>query len=315
MSDNPTNGTPAGSNPAASGTPADEIPIEVETGPADSGNEASTEAASGEAASGEAASGEVVSIGDAGPGGNITTGAEIGEIAAVADHEIAVEVDTRESEITARLGQLEAEKAELEKEKKDTWERLLRATADLENYRKRARRDVDDARIDARTKVLRPMLEVIDNLERAVEHAERVDNPEQAHIAVLEGVKLVLRQFSQVLERFEVRVVEAVGQPFDPNLHEAISQIESAEHPSGSVVSSPQKGYTIGERLLRPSLVVVAKAPPAPANDAPAEPSGEGASDDGSADGSLDGSGGAETGPEPSGDSAADGVSAEKGEG
>lgn len=169
-----------------------------------------------------------------------------------------------------RLAQLEADKAQLAKEKQENWDRFLRATADLENFRKRSRRELDDARIEARSKVLREMLPVIDNLERALEHAESTEGGAQAG-GIVEGVKLVLRQFAQALERCDVRPVETVGKPFDPNHHEAISQMESAEHPPGSVVQALQKGYTIGERLLRPALVVVAKAPsePAPGSSGP----------------------------------------------
>jgi molecular chaperone GrpE len=166
-----------------------------------------------------------------------------------------------------RIAQLEAEKAQLAREKQDNWDRLLRTTADLDNLRKRSRRELDDTRTEARTKVLREMLPVMDNLERAMEHAqsETTGTGGGGAASVIEGVKLVLRQFAQALERCDVVAVDAVGKPFDPNLHEAISQVESAEHASGSVVQALQKGYTIGSRLLRPALVVVAKAPPEPA--------------------------------------------------
>jgi molecular chaperone GrpE len=165
--------------------------------------------------------------------------------------------------IEERLAKLEAEKAQLAKEKQDNWDRLLRTTADLDNVRKRTRREVDDARTEARSKVLREMLPVIDNLERAVEHAEGGQG-NTGVASLIEGVKLVLRQFAQALERSDVTPIDAVGKPFDPNMHEAISQIETTEHAPGSVVQALQKGYTIGNRLLRPALVVVAKAPPDP---------------------------------------------------
>lgn len=162
-----------------------------------------------------------------------------------------------------RIAQLEAENAQLARDKQEHWDRLLRATADMDNLRKRGRRELDDARIDARSKVLREMLPVIDNLERAVEHAEGAGEGAAA-ASIIEGVKLVLRQFAQALERCDVAPVDAVGKPFDPALHEAISQMETSEQPPGSVVQALQKGYTIGNRLLRPSLVVVAKAPAEP---------------------------------------------------
>jgi molecular chaperone GrpE len=156
--------------------------------------------------------------------------------------------------------ELEARIASLEKEKKDNWDRYLRAAADLENLRKRQKREVDDAKLESKGRVLKEMLPVVDNLERAIEHAtaQAGTNP------IIEGVQLVLRQFLTAFERLDVMPVEAAGQPFDPNLHEAISQQES-DAPPGTVVQVLQRGYKSGDRLLRPALVVVAKAKPAPA--------------------------------------------------
>jgi molecular chaperone GrpE len=175
------------------------------------------------------------------------------------DLNIGVEVDT--SEVPgARLAQLEAAVAKLEVEKKENFDKYLRAVADLENYRKRNKRDLDDARAEAKTKVLKEMLPVVDNLERAVEHAEKSQDPG----AVVDGIRLVLRQFLTAFERVDVTPVDAANQPFDPNLHEAISQQETDEFPPGTVVTVLQRGYRLGDRLLRPALVVVAKAKPAP---------------------------------------------------
>ena len=129
---------------------------------------------------------------------------------------------------------------------------------------------VDDARTDARSKVLINMLPVIDNLERAVEHAEKSGEGAGEGAGILDGVKLVLRQFTQAFERCDVKHIDALGAPFDPNIHEAISQMETADYPPGSVAQVYQKGYTIGERLLRASMVVVAKAPPEPVAETPA---------------------------------------------
>jgi molecular chaperone GrpE len=191
------------------------------------------------------------------------------------DSGIAVEVDTSElrdrdgnggapgstgsagsGSPEARIQELEAALARVEQEKKDNWDKYLRAVADLENFRKRGKRDLDDAKADARTKVLKEMLPVVDNLERAVEHAEKQGD---AAAAIIDGVKLVLRQFLTSFERVDVTPVDAAGQPFDPNVHEAISQIETDESPPGTVVQVLQRGYRLGDRLLRPALVVVAK--------------------------------------------------------
>ncbi len=209
-----------------------------------------------------------------------------GDVAVDAEGEevegLAIEVDTSElaeeggAEVAADDGSpapepadpiaaLEARVAALEEESKANYDRFLRASADLDNFRKRSRRDVEDARIDARSRTLREMLPVIDNLERALEHADK-----KVEEGIVKGVELVLRQFEQALERCDVKPVDALGKPFDPNFHEAISQIESTEHDPGSIAQVMQRGYTIGNRLLRPSLVVVARAPAPPT---PAEPS------------------------------------------
>ncbi len=175
----------------------------------------------------------------------------------VAESEIAVEVVAAEAPAAPDW---EAKIAALEKEKKENWDRYLRSAADLENLRKRTKREIDDARYDAKMKTLKEMLPVVDNLERAIEHASSQGgvNP------IVEGVQLVLRQFQTAFERLDVVGVEALNLPFDPNLHEAISQQES-DAPPGTIVQVLQRGYKIGERLLRPALVVVAKPAAKPA--------------------------------------------------
>lgn len=175
----------------------------------------------------------------------------------------AAEVDELAS-AKAELATAKERIATLEKEKKDNWDKYLRAVADVENGRKRAKRDLEDARAEVRAKVLKEILPVVDNLERAVEHAGGA--PESQ--AIVDGVKLVLRQVQQAFERLDVAAIDAQGQAFDPNLHEAISQAESDE-PPGTVVQVLQRGYKNGERLLRPAMVVVAKPKAAPAEPAP----------------------------------------------
>jgi molecular chaperone GrpE len=175
-----------------------------------------------------------------------------GEVAPVTGQAGEVSQRTETDELEARI-------AALEKEKKENWDRYLRTAADLENLRKRQKRELDDVRLESKGRVLKEMLPVVDNLERAIEHAtaQAGTNP------IVEGVQLVLRQFLTAFERLDVTPVEAAGQPFDPNLHEAISQQES-DSPPGTVVQVLQRGYKSGDRLLRPALVVVAKAKTAP---------------------------------------------------
>ena len=153
-----------------------------------------------------------------------------------------------------RASALEAERDEM----KDRW---VRTAAEFENWKKRARKEKDDAVATARESVLRDMLEIVDNLERATGAQGKPDNAVVDPAAVLKGVNLVLRLFQQKLERYDVKPFQAAGQPFDPRQHEAVSRIESADVPSGSVAAELQKGYRLGERLLRPALVSVSTGP------------------------------------------------------
>ena len=148
--------------------------------------------------------------------------------------------------------------AALEIERDEMKDRMLRVAADFENWKKRARKEQTDAVASARESVLRDVLEVVDNLERA---AGAQANGVVDGAAVMKGVSLVLRLFQQKLERYEVKPFEVTGQPFDPRVHEAVSRVESADVPSGAVAAELQKGYRIGERLLRPALVSVSTGP------------------------------------------------------
>ena len=156
--------------------------------------------------------------------------------------------------------------ATLEAEKTDIRDRMLRIAADFDNWKKRARKDQSDGEARAKEAVLRDFLEIADNLERATASwAEGKDGKDPDAKSVRDGVALVLRQFCSKLERYQVKVIEAVGQPFNPRFHEAISQAPSSEAKPGSVLHELQKGYLIGEKLLRPAMVVVAAAAPTPA--------------------------------------------------
>jgi molecular chaperone GrpE len=152
----------------------------------------------------------------------------------------------------ARLAEVQAEAARLR-------DQLLRTAADFDNYRKRARRDQDDERRRGRESLLKDLLPVFDNLERAVTHAEGA--PEAK--AVSDGLRMVLKQFVDTLDRSGIKRVPTVGLPFDPTKHEAIQHLESTEHPAGVVLVEVQPGYAIGESLVRAALVVVSKGPPA----------------------------------------------------
>jgi molecular chaperone GrpE len=148
--------------------------------------------------------------------------------------------------------------ANLEAERNEAKDRMLRVAAEFENWKKRARVTQAEAEANAREKVLRDVLEIADNLERAASHG---GDGAADGASILKGVTLVLRLLQQKLERHEVRPFESKGQAFDPRVHEAISRVESADVPAGSVAVELQKGYKIGEKLLRPAMVSVSTGP------------------------------------------------------
>lgn len=149
------------------------------------------------------------------------------------------------------------ELAACREEAKKNWDLYLRARADLDNQRKRAQRDVEDANRYGNDRLLKEMVPVLDNLERALEHAGQGTGGE----GLIEGVNLTVNLFRKTLDSFGVKAISAVGTPFDPNLHQAMGQVETAEHPPNTVVTEFQKGYLLNDRLLRPALVMIAKAP------------------------------------------------------
>lgn len=134
---------------------------------------------------------------------------------------------------------------------------LLRTAADFDNFRKRSRRDVEEAERRGREEAVREVLPIVDNLERAVSASESATDI----AAVAEGVRMVLKQFDDVASRLGLTRVVAVGERFDPNLHDAVQQVETDEHPPGTIVAEVVPGYRLGDRLLRAALVVVARPP------------------------------------------------------
>ena len=143
-------------------------------------------------------------------------------------------------------------------------ERIVRLTADFDNFRKRAQREKDEARQFAIQGLLEKLLPVLDNFEMALTAVKDADP------SVRDGVQMILDQLLGVLKESGVEPVDAMGQPFDPNLHEALSQEETTEVEEGTVVQQVQRGYKLNDRLVRPARVVVAKAPGA-AEEAPNE--------------------------------------------
>ena len=152
------------------------------------------------------------------------------------------------------------------------WDLYLRERADLENARKRHQRDREEAIRFANDRLLKEMIPVLDNLERAVGHAEQGDDDNQG---LLEGVNMTINQFRKVLEDFGVKPINALGEDFDPNLHQAMGHVETTDQAPNTVTSEFQKGYLLNDRLLRPSLVMVARAPNGATEDQDAEATGE----------------------------------------
>jgi len=143
--------------------------------------------------------------------------------------------------------------AQLEKQVEDGQQRLLRAQADFDNYRRRTVKEKEELAKYASSKLIGELIPVVDNFERALAAAESGGDKE----SLAKGVDMIFRQLMQVLEQEGLKAMDAVGQPFNPEFHQAIMQVESEEHDEGIVVEEVQKGYVIKEKVLRPAMVKV----------------------------------------------------------
>jgi molecular chaperone GrpE len=155
---------------------------------------------------------------------------------------------------------------ELREECRRLEDRWLRSRAELENVRRRAARDYEEERRRAAERIILPVLEVKDNLEKALgseenrlAEAAEGGEPGAREIGFFRGIQLIHKQLSEILEREGVSPVETAGRPFDPQIHEAVMQVESKDHESDTIVEEFQRGYLLGDRLLRPARVSVAK--------------------------------------------------------
>lgn len=173
------------------------------------------------------------------------------EQAVIGDAPEAPEIDARDLEIVT----LKEEAASLK-------DRLLRAAADMDNLRKRAEREKAEATLYAATNFARDLLSVADNMSRALTAVppEAREQADEATQNLLAGVELTERELLKVFERYNIRRVETVGAKFDPNLHQALFEVPTKDHPPGTVVQEMQPGFAIGDRCLRPAMVGVAKA-------------------------------------------------------
>ena len=142
-----------------------------------------------------------------------------------------------------------------EEELKEAQDRLLRLAAEMENTRKRLDREKTEGITYANESIMRQLIEVVDNLERAIEHGQSAENTE----GLLDGVRMTLKSFLDLLARFGAAPFESVGSVFDPNRHEAVFQEKNSELPDMTVTRELQKGYTLKDRLLRPARVGVSR--------------------------------------------------------
>lgn len=145
-----------------------------------------------------------------------------------------------------------------EQESRQHYERLLRVSADFENFKKRSLREADDFRKYSNELLLLELLSVVDNLERAI---QSTGSENSTAGCVIEGVEMTLKALLKIFEKFSVKLIEAVGKPFDPNFHQAMMQEASDLYPENIIIREFQKGYLLHDRLLRPSMVVVSKGP------------------------------------------------------
>ena len=167
------------------------------------------------------------------------------------------EQDNKEESSPSEIEKLRQDLAAKELEAKKNYDLYLRQVADLENFKKRVAREKEEAIRYGNEALVKDLLPILDNLERAVEHAELGGNGKP----LLAGIELVLKGFLEVLEKHGVTQISAKGEPFNPHKHEAFAQVESTDHEPNTVVEELHKGYFMADRLLRPSLVSVAKLP------------------------------------------------------
>ena len=165
--------------------------------------------------------------------------------------------DTIASASEAELVQLRQELDKKEHEARQNYDRFVRQLAEFENFKKRTAREKEESIRFANEALIKDLLPVIDNLERAVEHAKGGGNGKP----LVEGVEMVLKGFIDILIKHGVKQITAVGAPFDPEKHEAMAQVETHGHEPNTVIEEHHKGYLLMDRLLRPSLVSVAKEP------------------------------------------------------
>ncbi len=165
--------------------------------------------------------------------------------------------DQDESDAKDPLEALEEKLQTSQEEAKESYDRSLRISAEFENYKKRSAREMEDFRKFANELLIKELLSVVDNLERAI---TSTDNNGNSGDNVVEGVDLILKEILKIFERFQVSPIDCVEKPFDPSFHQAVMREENDDYPENTVVKELQKGYLLHDRLLRPAMVAVSVA-------------------------------------------------------
>jgi molecular chaperone GrpE len=171
--------------------------------------------------------------------------------------ELQMHLEEEKKEKEKEIEELKKKLEEKEKEVKEHYERLLRVAADFDNYKKRATREKEEWTKFANEDLIKTILPFVDNLERAINHAEKVEDTG----VLIEGVRLTIQQLLQALNKFGLSSFESLGKPFDPAMHEAILLVPTDQHEPNQVVEEFQKGYLLNDRLIRPATVSVSKSP------------------------------------------------------
>lgn len=162
-----------------------------------------------------------------------------------------------EAETDAPAASLEEKYEAAVEESKQSYDRFLRVSAEFDNFKKRKTREMADFRKFANESLIKDLLPMVDNLERAIQSAKQ---DEGSAGTLIEGVEMILGETLKILEKFRVKPIEALNKQFDPCFHQAVFQEETDQHPENTVINEVQKGYLLHDRLLRPAMVVVSQA-------------------------------------------------------
>lgn len=167
-----------------------------------------------------------------------------------------VEMDAIDENASNNSSEIEQELADAQAKIKDYWDQIVRLNAEMDNHRKRAERDVENAHKYAVKNFSEALLPVCDSMEMGIAASE-ADNANMESIK--EGMQMTLTMFTQMLEKNGIQAIDPMGEKFDPDKHQAMSMQESADHEPNTVMAVMQKGYTIKDRLIRPAMVMVSK--------------------------------------------------------